>query len=53
MLKLKNIGVQPGHEVTLVAGNDNVRVTGAGMVGGVGAALPHAVAAHLFVAELA
>jgi DtxR family Mn-dependent transcriptional regulator len=53
MLKLKNIGIQPGHEVTLVAGNDNVRVTGAGMVGGVGAALPRAIAAHLFVVELA
>ena len=52
MLKLKNIGIQPGHEVTLVAGSDDVQVTGAGRVGGVGAALPLDVAAHVFVAEL-
>jgi DtxR family Mn-dependent transcriptional regulator len=52
MLKLKNIGIQPGSEVTLVAGHDDVRVTSAGTDGGdpgAGVALPHGVAAHLFV----
>ncbi len=51
MLKLKNIGIQPGREVTLIAGNDDVRVTSAGRVGDVGMALPYDVAARLFVAE--
>jgi len=53
MLKLKNIGIQPGREVTLVVGNDDVRVTRAGTGGGdldVGVALPHEIAAHVFVA---
>jgi DtxR family transcriptional regulator, Mn-dependent transcriptional regulator len=54
MLKLKNIGIQPGREVTLVAGNDDVRVTRAGSDDGVGGVpLPYAIAAHLFVVELA
>jgi DtxR family transcriptional regulator, Mn-dependent transcriptional regulator len=52
MLKLKNIGIQPGREVTLAAGSDNVRVTRAGSDDGVGMALPRDVAAHLFVVEL-
>jgi DtxR family transcriptional regulator, Mn-dependent transcriptional regulator len=51
MLKLKNIGIQPGREVTLVAGSEDVRVTGSGTIGDVGVALPHDVAARLFVAE--
>jgi DtxR family transcriptional regulator, Mn-dependent transcriptional regulator len=54
MLKLKNIGIQPGREVTLVAGENDVQVTGAGSGGGgvdVAAALPYVVAAHVFVAE--
>jgi len=53
MLKLKNIGIQPGREVTLVAGDNDVRVTRAGTGGGdldVGVALPHEIAAHVFVA---
>jgi DtxR family Mn-dependent transcriptional regulator len=52
MLKLKNIGIQPGREVTLVGGHDDVRVISAGTDGGdLGAevALPHDIAAHLFV----
>ena len=52
MLKLKNIGIQPGREVTLVVGNDDVRVTSAGTGGEVrdaGMALPYDVAAHVFV----
>jgi|SRR5215469_11828189 len=51
MLKLKNIGIQPGREVTLVVGSDDVRVTGGGRVDSFGAALPHEVASHLFVVE--
>jgi len=54
MLKLKNIGIQPGCRVTLVAGNDDVRVTRAGTAGwehGVMAALPRDIAMHVFVAE--
>ncbi len=53
MLKLKNIGIQPGREVTLVVGNDDVRVTSAGTGGGdldVEVALPHEIATHVFVA---
>ena len=52
MLKLKNIGIQPGREVTLVVGSDDVRVTQvqAGS-DGLDAALPRDVAAHLFVVE--
>jgi len=53
MLKLKNIGIQPGREVTLVAGSDDVRVTRAGTVGEFSVALPREVAEHVFVSELA
>jgi DtxR family Mn-dependent transcriptional regulator len=52
MLKLKTIGIQPGREVTLLAGHDDVRVTSAGTDGGdlgAGVALPRGIAAHLFV----
>ena len=49
MLKLKNIGIQPGREVVLVAGSDDVRVTGAGTIGEFSIALPREVAEHLFV----
>src|SRR5215467_12737115 len=54
MLKLKNIGIQPGREVTLVAGESDVQVKRAGTGGGgfdAAAALPLGVAAHVFVAE--
>jgi DtxR family Mn-dependent transcriptional regulator len=51
MLKLKNIGIQPGREVTLVVGNDDVRVTGGSRVDGHDTALPRDVASHLFVVE--
>jgi DtxR family Mn-dependent transcriptional regulator len=50
MLRLKNIGIQPGREVTLAASNHGVRVTGADRVGALEAELPREVAAHLFVA---
>jgi DtxR family Mn-dependent transcriptional regulator len=49
MLKLKNIGIQPGREVTLVVGSDDVRVTGGNRVDGSSAALPREIASHLFV----
>jgi len=54
MLKLKNIGIQPGLRVTLVAGDEDVRVTRAGTTGGdldAEMALPRDIAAHVFVAE--
>jgi DtxR family Mn-dependent transcriptional regulator len=49
LLKLKNIGIQPGREVTLVVCDNGVRVTGEDGVGGLTAVLPREVAAHLFV----
>ncbi|HXP20310.1 MAG TPA: metal-dependent transcriptional regulator [Streptosporangiaceae bacterium] len=51
MLKLKNIGIQPGREVTLAASGGDIQVTGAGRVDGLAAVLPREVAAHLFVSE--
>jgi DtxR family Mn-dependent transcriptional regulator len=50
MLKLKQIGIQPGHEVTLAAGDDGVRVTGDD-TGGAGSDLPRDIAAHVFVVK--
>ena len=52
MLRLKNIGIQPGREVTLAASDNGVRVTGADTVGDVGAELPAEIAAHVFVTRL-
>jgi DtxR family Mn-dependent transcriptional regulator len=49
MLKLKNIGIQPGREVTLALSDDGVRVTGEEWAGGSEAELPRRVAAHVFV----
>ncbi len=49
MLKLKNIGIQPGREVTLVISDDGVRVTGEDRVSGDTAELSRQVAAHVFV----
>jgi DtxR family transcriptional regulator, Mn-dependent transcriptional regulator len=54
MLKLKNIGIQPGREVTLAASDEGVRVTGGDRVGGSGegtleAEIPQQVASHVFV----
>jgi DtxR family transcriptional regulator, Mn-dependent transcriptional regulator len=49
MLRLKNIGIQPGREVTLAASDDGVRVTGENRVDGVPAELPRHIAAHVFV----
>jgi DtxR family Mn-dependent transcriptional regulator len=52
MLRLKNIGIQPGREVTLAASDNGVRVTGADTVGDVGTELPVDIAAHVFVTRL-
>ena len=53
MLRLKNIGIQPGREVTLAASDEGVRVTGGDRVGGrrgaLGAEISQEVAAHVFV----
>ncbi len=49
MLKLKDIGIQPGHEVTLSACDDGVRVTSEDRVSGGVAELPRHVATHVFV----
>lgn len=51
MLKLKQVGIQPGREVTLAASDDGVRVTGDGDAGDTLAELPRDVAAHVFVSK--
>jgi DtxR family transcriptional regulator, Mn-dependent transcriptional regulator len=53
MLRLKNVGIQPGREITLAASDDGVRVTGENEAGDLEAELlPLWVAAHVFVAKL-
>jgi DtxR family Mn-dependent transcriptional regulator len=53
MLRLKNIGIQPGREITLAVSDDGVRVTGENGAGDLEAELlPLRVAAHVFVAKL-
>jgi DtxR family transcriptional regulator, Mn-dependent transcriptional regulator len=52
MLRLKNIGIQPGREVTLAASDNGVRVTSADRVGDLGAELSAEIAAHVFVSRL-
>jgi DtxR family Mn-dependent transcriptional regulator len=49
MLRLRNIGIQPGREITLAASDHGVRVTGADSSGGVEAELPFPIATHVFV----
>jgi DtxR family Mn-dependent transcriptional regulator len=51
MLKLKQVGIQPGREVTLAASDDGVRVTGDGDANDTLAELPRDVAAHVFVSR--
>jgi DtxR family transcriptional regulator, iron-dependent repressor len=51
MLKLKNIGIQPGREITLATSDNGVRVIGDDGIGGLEAELPHHVAAHVFVTK--
>ena len=48
MLRLKNIGIQPGREVTLAASDHGVRVTGADRADD-GTELPVEIATHVFV----
>jgi DtxR family transcriptional regulator, Mn-dependent transcriptional regulator len=48
-LKLKNIGIQPGREITLAASDDGVRVSSENGISGPEAELPLWVAAHVFV----
>ena len=50
MLRLKDAGIQPGREVTLVVSDEGVRVTG-GDKAGQGTELPRAVAAHVFASR--
>jgi DtxR family transcriptional regulator, Mn-dependent transcriptional regulator len=52
MLKLKQVGIQPGREVTLAASDDGVRVTGDGEANDSLAEIPRDVAAHVFVSKL-
>jgi|CZKT01.1.fsa_nt_gi DtxR family Mn-dependent transcriptional regulator len=49
MLKLKDIGIQPGREVELTASDDGVRVRRENRVGDGTTELPRSVAAHVFV----
>ncbi|MCG5217083.1 metal-dependent transcriptional regulator [Streptosporangium sp. KLBMP 9127] len=51
MLKLKQVGIQPGREVTLAASDDGVRVTGDNEADNILAELPRDVAAHVFVSK--
>ncbi|MET9341469.1 MULTISPECIES: metal-dependent transcriptional regulator [unclassified Nonomuraea] len=51
MLKLKQVGIQPGREVTLAASDDGVRVTGDNDATNTPAELPREVAAHVFVSK--
>jgi DtxR family transcriptional regulator, Mn-dependent transcriptional regulator len=48
MLKLKQVGIQPGREVTLAAGDDGVRVTGDDEAD---SEIPSRVASHVFVSK--
>jgi DtxR family transcriptional regulator, Mn-dependent transcriptional regulator len=49
MLKLKRGGIQPGHEVILMAGDDGVHVTAGESVDAMSTDLPSDIAAHIFV----
>jgi DtxR family Mn-dependent transcriptional regulator len=51
MLKLKQVGIQPGREVTLAASDDGVRVIGDGQADDTAAELPRDIAVHVFVAK--
>jgi DtxR family Mn-dependent transcriptional regulator len=49
MLKLKRVGIQPGREVILMAGDDGVRVTAGDSMDVNPTELPSQIAAHIFV----
>ncbi|GAB3662577.1 metal-dependent transcriptional regulator [Actinocorallia lasiicapitis] len=52
MLRLKQVGIQPGREVTLAVGDDGVRVTCDDSADGPATELPRRIAEHVFVAKL-
>jgi DtxR family Mn-dependent transcriptional regulator len=49
MLKLKRVGIQPGREVILMAGDDGVRVTAGDSLDTISTELPSQIAGHIFV----
>ena len=49
MLKLKRVGIQPGREVILMAGDDGVRVTAGDSMDTISTELPSQIAGHIFV----
>ncbi|GAA3985096.1 metal-dependent transcriptional regulator [Actinomadura viridis] len=51
MLRLKQIGIQPGREVTLREGDDGVRVTCDDEGGSPATELPRGIAEHVFVSR--
>jgi DtxR family transcriptional regulator, Mn-dependent transcriptional regulator len=51
MLRLKQVGIQPGREVTLAASDDGVRVTCDDETGNPATELPRRFAEHVFVAK--
>ncbi len=51
MLKLKRVGIQPGREVILMAGDDGVRVTAGDSADAVSTELSSQIAAHIFVSN--
>lgn len=51
MLRLKQVGIQPGREVTLAAGDDGVRVTRDDQADSPPTELPERIASHVFVSK--
>jgi len=51
MLRLKQVGIQPGREVTLAIGDDGVRVTCDDELDGPATELPRRIAEHVFVSR--
>ena len=49
MLKLKRVGIQPGREVILMAGDDGVRVTAGDSIDAISTELSRDIAQHIFV----
>ena len=49
MLKLKRVGIQPGREVILMAGDDGVHVAAGDSMDAISTELPSQIAAHIFV----
>jgi DtxR family Mn-dependent transcriptional regulator len=49
MLKLKRVGIQPGREVILMAGDLGVHVTAGDSMDAISTELPSHIAAHIFV----